>query len=151
MNKMDLVDYEQDHFDAIEKEYRAFLEGIGAVSPRQFVPVAAMAGVNLAEPQQGDALVQGPDAAASCWTRCPRRRRGPTSRCACRVQAVYKFTEHGDDRRIFSGRVEAGKVSVGDKVVFSPSNKISTIKSIEGIQHRAAHQHRGGLVDRASR
>ena len=49
------------------------------------------------------------------------------------VQAVYKFTEHGDDRRIIAGRVEAGKVAVGDKVVFSPSNKISTIKSIEGF------------------
>ena len=49
------------------------------------------------------------------------------------VQAVYKFTEHGDDRRIFAGRVEAGKVAVGDKVVFSPSNKITTIKSIEAF------------------
>ena len=49
------------------------------------------------------------------------------------LQAVYKFTEHGDDRRIFAGRIEAGKVAVGDKVVFSPSNKISTIKSIEGF------------------
>ena len=49
------------------------------------------------------------------------------------VQAVYKFTKHGDDRRIFAGRIEAGKVSVGDHVVFSPSNKISTIKTIEGF------------------
>ena len=32
VNKMDLVNYGQGHFDAIEKEYRAFLEGIGAFS-----------------------------------------------------------------------------------------------------------------------
>ena len=64
VNKMDLVGYNQDHFNAIEKEYRAFLEGIGAVSPRQFVPVAAVAGVNLATPQSEDTrLVQGADAA----------------------------------------------------------------------------------------
>src|SRR5580765_7259701 len=31
VNKMDLVKYDQDHFDAIEREYRGFLEGIGAV------------------------------------------------------------------------------------------------------------------------
>jgi bifunctional enzyme CysN/CysC len=49
------------------------------------------------------------------------------------LQAVYKFTKHGDDRRIFAGRIEAGRAAVGDKVVFSPSNKISTIKSIEGF------------------
>src|SRR5213076_2200641 len=47
-NKMDLVGYSQEHFGAIEKEYRAFLEAIGAFTPRQFVPVAAVAGVNLA-------------------------------------------------------------------------------------------------------
>src|SRR6202451_1389263 len=48
VNKMDLVSRDQDHFKKIEAEYRAFLQGIGAVSPRQFVPVAAVAGVNLA-------------------------------------------------------------------------------------------------------
>jgi bifunctional enzyme CysN/CysC len=49
------------------------------------------------------------------------------------VQAVYKFTKAGDDRRIVAGRVEAGRVKVGDKVVFSPSNKVSTIKTIEAF------------------
>ncbi len=47
------------------------------------------------------------------------------------VQGIYKFTEEGDDRRIVAGKVESGKISVGDKVVFLPSNKRSEIKSIE--------------------
>jgi bifunctional enzyme CysN/CysC len=46
---------------------------------------------------------------------------------------VYKFTKQGDDRRIIAGRIEAGRVKVGDKVIFSPSNKVSTIRSIEGF------------------
>src|SRR3954469_5249044 len=41
VNKMDLVGHSQAHFDAIEKEYREFLAGIGAVSPKQFIPIAA--------------------------------------------------------------------------------------------------------------
>jgi len=49
------------------------------------------------------------------------------------VQDVYKFTEYNDDRRIIAGRVESGSISVGDKVVFLPSNKQSEIKSIEGF------------------
>jgi bifunctional enzyme CysN/CysC len=49
------------------------------------------------------------------------------------VQAVYKFTNQGDDRRIVAGRVDAGRVKVGDRVVFSPSNKSATIKSIEAF------------------
>src|SRR5688572_8203608 len=48
VNKMDLVGYDGSVFRGIEHEYRNFLEGIGAASPRQFVPVAAVAGVNLA-------------------------------------------------------------------------------------------------------
>ncbi len=43
------------------------------------------------------------------------------------MQDVYKF----DERRIISGRVESGKVNVGDQLVFSPSNKVGVIKSIE--------------------
>src|SRR5688572_11602026 len=49
------------------------------------------------------------------------------------VQAVYKFVSQGDDRRIVAGRVEAGKAKVGDKVMFFPSHKSSTIKSIEAF------------------
>jgi bifunctional enzyme CysN/CysC len=132
VNKMDLVGYKQETFDAIEKEYRAFLEGIGAASPRQFVPVAAMAGVNLAQNSKETPWYKGPPlmAVLDGLQKAPQR---TDQSLRMPVQAVYKFTEHGDDRRIFSGRIEAGKVSVGDKVVFSPSNKISTIRSIEGF------------------
>ena len=34
VNKMDLVGYDRAHFEVIEKEYRAFLASIGAVTPR---------------------------------------------------------------------------------------------------------------------
>src|SRR5262249_42928279 len=49
VNKMDLVDRSEDHFRKIEKEYREFLASINAVSPRQFIPVSAVNGENLAE------------------------------------------------------------------------------------------------------
>jgi bifunctional enzyme CysN/CysC len=132
VNKMDLVGYGQDTFRAIESEYRAFLEGIGAVSPRQFVPISAVAGVNLARRgtetpwYDGPTLLEALDALPKAPPKVDQPLRMP-------LQAVYKFTKHGDDRRIFAGRIEAGRVAVGDKVVFSPSNKISTIRTIEGF------------------
>jgi bifunctional enzyme CysN/CysC len=132
VNKMDLVGYSQDHFKKIESEYRAFLEGIGAVSPRAFVPVAAVAGENLALRGKATPWYDGPtllellDGLPKAPSKTEQPLRMP-------LQAVYKFTKHGDDRRIFAGRIEAGKVSVGDKVVFSPSNKLSTIHSIEAF------------------
>ncbi len=43
------------------------------------------------------------------------------------VQDVYKF----DQRRIIAGRIESGRLKVGDEVIFSPSNKTAKIKTIE--------------------
>src|SRR5215471_5885426 len=48
VNKMDLVGYRQETFRAIERAYRGFLEEIGAVSPRAFIPISALEGENLA-------------------------------------------------------------------------------------------------------
>jgi bifunctional enzyme CysN/CysC len=49
------------------------------------------------------------------------------------VQDVYKFTEGGDDRRIFAGTVTTGQASVGQNVIFLPSGKRSRIKSVEAF------------------
>src|SRR5258706_5547557 len=49
VNKMDLVDRNQSHFENIQKEYRDFLYQIGSVAPKQFIPVSATNGENLAQ------------------------------------------------------------------------------------------------------
>jgi bifunctional enzyme CysN/CysC len=132
VNKMDLVDYDEAHFARIETEYRAFLESIGAVRPRQFIPVSAIEGENLAGRgthtpwYAGPTLLEVLDGLPKAPPKVDQALRMP-------VQAVYKFTKQGDDRRIVAGRIEAGRAKVGDKVVFSPSNKLGTIKSIEGF------------------
>src|SRR5262249_19599703 len=123
VNKMDLVGYKQSTFD----------EGIGAFTPRQFVPVAAVAGVNLAGRGKETAWYKGPtllellDSLPKAPPRTDQPLRMP-------LQAVYKFTEHGDDRRIFSGRIEAGNVSGGDKGVVSPSHHIITFQRHMAVQ-----------------
>jgi len=43
------------------------------------------------------------------------------------LQDVYKF----DDKRILAGRIESGKVAVGDELLFLPSKKTGVVKSIE--------------------
>ena len=132
VNKMDLIGFREATFHAIEQEYRAFLEGIGAVRAAALHPGERDPGENLAARGGGMPWYTGPtlletlDGLAKAPPKVDQSMRMP-------VQAVYKFTSRGDDRRIIAGRVEAGQVRVGDKVVFSPSNKVSTIKSIEGF------------------
>ncbi|HEY4186484.1 MAG TPA: GTP-binding protein, partial [Polyangia bacterium] len=132
VNKMDLVGHDEGHFAKVEAEYRAFLSDIGAVSPKQFIPVSAIAGENLAIRStkmgwyKGPTLLETLDSFQMAPSKAQASFRMP-------VQAVYKFTKQGDDRRIVAGRIESGRVKVGDKVVFSPSNKSTTVRSIESF------------------
>jgi bifunctional enzyme CysN/CysC len=132
VNKMDLANYSQEAFDKIEKEYREFLAGIGTVSPKQVIPIAALHGANLTNRIPEMAWYKGPTL-LECLDGFAKQ--APKTNLPLRMplQAVYKFTGDGDDRRIFAGRIDAGTAKVGDKVVFSPSNKIVSIKSIEGF------------------
>ncbi len=132
VNKMDLVGYSQSVFDGIEKEYREFLKGIGAVDPKRFIPIAALTGENLTQRSAAMAWFKGPTMLEmlDAFTKAPAK---TAQALRMPVQAVYKFTSHGDERRIVAGRVETGSVSVGDEVVFSPSSKTARIKSIEAF------------------
>jgi bifunctional enzyme CysN/CysC len=132
VNKMDLVGHDEAHFNKIEKEFREFLSSIGSVSPKQFIPVSAINGDNLASRSAKMAWYKGPTflEAMDGFEKAPPLGNRPFR---MPVQAVYKFTKQGDDRRIVAGRIESGTVNVGDKIIFSPSNKTSIVKSIEAF------------------
>jgi bifunctional enzyme CysN/CysC len=132
VNKMDLVDYSQEVFDNIRTEYTAFLAQLG-VHPRNFIPISARNGVNIAEHgasempwYDGMSVLQQVDAF--------QKKRGDETRpLRMPVQDIYKFTQDDDDRRIVSGTIATGQIRVGDEVVFYPSGKTSTVKTIEGF------------------
>ena len=125
VNKMDLVDYSPQRFGEVAQDYREYLAGLG-VEPACIIPISAREGDNILSHSakmdwyQGPPVVQALDAFAPVARPTERPLRMP-------VQDVYKF----DHRRIIAGRIEAGRVSVGDEVVFSPSNKTATIQSLE--------------------
>src|SRR5262249_50020910 len=98
VNKMDLVGRSEEHFRQIEREYRAFLQGIGAVSPKRFIPIAAITGENLVEQSHEMGWYDGPTLleALDGFTKAPPKTDQPLR---MPVQAVYKFTSEGDDRR----------------------------------------------------
>ncbi len=125
VNKMDLVDYSRARFEAIASEYREFLLSLG-LKPNLFIPISAKQGDNNA--QRGDRLAwwNGPTVleALDSFTPSPAPVDAPL-RFA--VQDVYRF----DNRRILAGRVESGTLRVGERVLFTPGNKVSTVKTIE--------------------
>ena len=125
VNKMDLANYSQKKFERIETEYRQWLANVHVV-PHIFIPVAAKHGENIATRSPNMPWWEGPTAVDVLDEfEAPGRRDGQPLRFP--IQDVYRF----DERRILAGRIEAGAIKVGDRIVFSPSNKISTVKTIE--------------------
>jgi len=127
VNKMDLVGYRQDVFDGIEKEYREFLGQFKAV-PSKFIPVSAKLGDNIANRSAQMAWYTGPTVLETLGA---FRKETARSEQPLRlpVQDVYKF----DARRIITGRIAAGHLKVGDRLVFSPSNKSANIRTVEAF------------------
>ncbi len=125
VNKMDLENYDQSKFNQIESEYRAWLKTIG-VEPKVFIPIAAKQGDNIASRSANMPWWGGPTVLETLdqfsVSELPNNQplRLP-------IQEVYRF----DERRILAGRIESGSLRVGDKLVFSPTNKTSTVKTIE--------------------
>ena len=59
VNKMDLVDYDQEVFHRIRAEFEPFLTQLG-VKDAYFLPLSALKGDNVVDPEQEHALVRRP-------------------------------------------------------------------------------------------
>lgn len=131
VNKMDLVDYSRDVFESVKREYTEFLEKIG-VQALGFIPVSAVEGDNIASHSERMPWYEGHTVLEQLddFTTVEE---GESLPFRMPVQDVYKFTGSGDDRRIIAGMIESGSVSVGDEVVFYPSGKKTTVKTIEAF------------------
>ena len=125
VNKMDLVGYRQETFEAIRADYTVFLQKLG-VTPRHFLPISAKLGHNItaACPEMpwfnGPSILQALDG-----FEIPVPPEGLPLRLV--LQDVYRF----DERRILAGRIEAGRLAVGEELVFWPDRKRSRVRSIE--------------------
>jgi bifunctional enzyme CysN/CysC len=125
VNKMDLVNHDPEVFYKIKAEYTEFLNSMG-VEAREYIPVSAKLGENIANRSENMTWYQGPtvlemlDQFEDKLPEINQPFRLP-------LQDVYKF----DERRILAGRVESGTAKIGDEIIFFPSNKKGIIKSIE--------------------
>jgi len=96
------------------------------VKAKEFIPVSAKLGINIAELKDEMPWYKGPTV-LNMLDQFEKKPRPDHLPFRFPVQDVYKF----DERRIIAGRVESGKLKVGDRIIFSPSNKQAVVKTIE--------------------
>jgi bifunctional enzyme CysN/CysC len=125
INKMDRVDFDERRFRDIETEISTHLVNLG-LTPTAVVPISARDGDGVARRTDQIAWYGGPTVVETLDGFMPARQ---ANELALRlpVQAVYKF----DDRRIIAGRIETGRIAVGDEIVVMPSGKTARVRSIE--------------------
>jgi bifunctional enzyme CysN/CysC len=135
VNKMDLVGCRQDAFDTFARDLGAFLATID-MTPAAIIPVIGREGDNLATRSATMSWYTGPTVleALDAFRSQGEAVNGPFR---MPVQAVFKFTNDGDDRRIVAGTIDSGRVRVGDEVVFHPSGKRTRVKSLEAFNRVA--------------
>ena len=129
INKMDLVQYDLKKFEQIKKDYLNFLKTIN-IKPCDVIPVSSIQGDNIVSKSpnmkwyKGDTIIDALEK-----LQCKKPKNDQSFRMP--VQAVYKFTENGDKRRIIAGTISTGKIQPNTNIVFYPSGKRSVIKTIE--------------------
>jgi sulfate adenylyltransferase large subunit len=124
VNKMDLVAYAEDAFDAVVREVLDWSARID-LHDVAFIPISALHGDNVVEPSArmpwyaGAPLLAHLEEVPLGTVEAPAR---------LPVQTVLRDGE----RRLYAGQVAAGAVRVGDEVVVLPSGERTRVAGIEG-------------------
>ncbi len=125
VNKMDLVDWSRDRFDAICAEYRDFAKGLEIVDP-YFLPMSALLGDNVVDPSPSLPWFEGPTLMEHLET-VDVSEGVDVEHLRLPVQAVIRPDL---DFRGFAGTIASGILRPGDEVASLPSGVTSVVDRI---------------------
>ncbi|MDE2422898.1 MAG: sulfate adenylyltransferase subunit CysN [Betaproteobacteria bacterium] len=131
INKMDLVDFDEQTFNQVHQEFLTFANALG-FDDIIAVPMSALQGDMVVDRgtsmpwYQGHTLIDVLESVKVDENIQHAPFRFP-------VQLVHRVRNSGElnERRLYLGRVESGHVSVGDEVVVLPAGVNTTVASID--------------------
>lgn len=130
INKMDLVDYQQDFYEKIKSEFEGFASKL-EVQDIHFVPISALHGDNVVERSNNMMWYDG----STLMHLLENVHIGSDhNHVDCRFPVQYVIrpqSKEYPDYRGYAGRVEGGVFKKGDEVTILPSGIKSKIKSID--------------------
>ena len=127
VNKMDLVDWDEDRFREIERDFGAVLRELG-VEDALAIPISALNGDNVVDPSQNAPWYDGPPLLRHLeQVEVARDRNLDDARFP--VQWVIRATDY----RGFAGQMASGTLRAGDEVVVLPSGERTTVDRVETL------------------
>jgi len=129
VNKMDLVDYAEDVFDRIVTDFAgvALSLRLDRFTP---IPIAALSGDNVVDRSTQMDWYTGAALLEFLEELEPGKHREVPARFPVQMVLRPRTAEHPDYRG-YAGRVEAGALNVGDRLVVLPSGRHSTVAGID--------------------
>jgi bifunctional enzyme CysN/CysC len=126
LNKMDMVDHSRARFEEVSAEIAAYLGGLGIVA-QQIVPISARNGDNVSDRSTRMDWYRGLTVLEALDRFVPKPQ--PVDQpLRLPVQDMYRT----GDRRIVVGRIESGRLRVGDQVRLLPGGRAVRVAAIEG-------------------
>ncbi len=133
VNKMDLVDWDQERFEEIAAEFRAFAARLGAPDVAA-VPVSALHGDNVVEGSANASWYDGPPLLRlleDVDLEADRRALGPL-----RLPVQWVVRPHDDehhDYRGYAGQLTGGVLRQGDEIEVLPGGARTRVASIDSF------------------
>ena len=128
INKMDLVDFSQERFEAIKREYEAILPNFGFTDV-SYIPLSAKNGDNIVTASPNTPWYQGETLLERLETATPTTFDAATAPFRLPVQWVNRPNL---DFRGFAGTIVGGRVKKGDAVAVMPGNRRTEVKGVWG-------------------
>ncbi|MFC6939827.1 translation elongation factor EF-1 subunit alpha [Salinirubellus sp. GCM10025818] len=136
VNKMDLVDYEEDRYNETREEVIKLLKQVRFKSDdATFIPISAFEGDNIAEGSENMSWYDGPTL-LEALNDLPEPEPPTDAPLRLPIQDVYTISGIGT---VPVGRIETGTMSPGDMVSFQPSDVGGEVKTIE-MHHEEVDQ-----------
>jgi len=128
VNKMDLVDYDEEVFDAIVREFCDFARGLAGVRDIVYVPISAKLGDNVVDRSEhmpwygGTPLLEHLETVEVADAR---------NRHDARFPVQWVIRDHQSDYRGYAGQLAGGTLRAGDEVLVLPSGHSTRIARID--------------------
>ena len=125
VNKMDLVDYSEERFRAIEKDIKDLAESLGLYSVK-IIPVSATEGDNVTVVSENMPWYQG----GTLLNYLETVDISEQENSSVFYMPVQRVCRPNHEFRGFQGQIESGRIKVGETITTLPSDEKATIKSI---------------------
>ncbi|WP_416189093.1 sulfate adenylyltransferase subunit 1 [Neisseria sp. CCUG17229] len=147
VNKLDLLDFDENKYQAITAAYQKLAQQIGLTADVHFLPISALKGDNIVNASTQTPWYQG-------LPLLPLLESLPVSRKDALAQAAHFPVQRvarqdgssSDDFRGYQGRLEAGRLNVGDSIKVLPNGQTAKIAEIYNAKGKTQSAEAGEVL-----